>query len=126
LDDLLSKRAEVAEKIELIVDQATDNWGIKVESVELKDVLLPEEMRRVIGRQAEAEREQRAIIIRAEGEKSASENIASAAAVLATTPGGLHIRTLQTLAEVASDKGNTLVFVTPVEILHALENIGKK
>lgn len=127
LDDLLSKRNEVADKIQQIIDKATDEWGIKVESVELKDILLPEEMKRVIGRQAEAERERRAIIIRAEGEKSAAQNISEAAEMLAKTTGGLHIRTLQTLSELSSDKSNTVVFVTPVEILRAFESfVGKK
>lgn len=127
LDDLLSKRNEVADKIQIIIDKATDEWGIKVEAVELKDILLPDEMKRVIGRQAEAERERRAIIIRAEGEKAAAENIASAADILAKTSGGLHIRTLQSLNEISSDKSNTVVFVTPLEILRAFESFtGKK
>ncbi len=126
LDDLLSKRNEVADKIQKIVDQATDPWGIKVESVELKDIILPDEMKRVIARQAEAERERRAIIIRAEGEKAAAENIALAAGKLAATPGGLHLRTLQTLSELSADKNNTIVFVTPLEILRAFEGFVKK
>ena len=127
LDDLLSKRNEVADKIQMIIDKATDAWGIKVEAVELKDILLPEEMKRVIGRQAEAERERRAIIIRAEGEKSAALNISQAAEMLAKTTGGLHIRTLQTLSELSSDKSNTVVFVTPLEVLRAFESfVGKK
>lgn len=121
LDDLLSKRNQIAGKIEQIIDKATDAWGVKVESVELKDILLPEEMKRVIARQAEAERERRAIIIRAEGEKSAAENIASAAEMLARTTGGLHLRTLQTINELSGDKSNTVVFVTPLEILRAME-----
>jgi len=127
LDDLLSKRNEVADKIQAIIDKATDAWGIKVESVELKDILLPEEMKRVIGRQAEAERERRAIIIRAEGEKSAAKNISDAAEMLAKTTGGLHLRTLQTLSELSGEKSNTVVFVTPLEVLRAFESfIGKK
>lgn len=126
LDDLLSNRAEVAAKIEQIIDRATDQWGIKVESVELKDILLPEGMQRVIARQAEAERERRAIIIRAEGEKEAAINISSAARTLAETPGGLHIRTLQTLNEVSSDKNNTIIFATPIEMLKAMEGFFKK
>jgi len=124
LDDLLTKRNEVATKIKKIIDRATDAWGIKVESVELKDIILPAEMKRVIARQAEAERERRAIIIRAEGEKSASENIAAAAEMLSKRPGGLHVRTLQTLSELSSDKSNTIVFVTPLEILRAFEGKG--
>ncbi|HRN96294.1 MAG TPA: slipin family protein [Candidatus Levybacteria bacterium] len=127
LDELLSKRNEVADKIQVIIGKATNDWGVKVESVELKDILLPEEMKRVIGRQAEAERERRAIIIRAEGEKAAAKNISEAAEMLAKTTGGLHIRTLQTLSELSADKSNTVVFVTPLEILRAFESfIGKK
>ncbi|MBI2027975.1 MAG: SPFH domain-containing protein [Candidatus Levybacteria bacterium] len=126
LDDLLSKRNQVADKIQIIIDKATDPWGVKVESVELKDIILPDEMKRVIARQAEAERERRAIVIRAEGEKAAAENIAKAAGKLAATRGGLHVRTLQTLSELSSDKSNTVVFVTPLEILRAFEGLIKK
>lgn len=126
LDDLLSKREQVAERIRQIIDKATDQWGVDVESVELKDIVLPDEMKRVIARQAEAERERRAIIIRAEGEKAAAENIALAAGKLAKTVGGLHIRTLQTLSEVAADKNNTVIFVTPLEVLRAFEGLAKK
>lgn len=126
LDDLLSKRNQVADKIQKIIDKATDPWGVKVESVELKDIILPDEMKRVIARQAEAERERRAIVIRAEGEKAAAENIATAAGKLAQTPGGLHVRTLQTLSELSADKNNTIVFVTPLEILRAFEGFIKK
>jgi regulator of protease activity HflC (stomatin/prohibitin superfamily) len=126
LDDLLSQREKIATQIREIIDKATDNWGVKVESVELKDILLPEEMKRVIAKQAEAERERRAIIIRAEGEKAAAENIAKAAEVLARTTGGLHIRTLQTLSELSGDKSNTVVFATPLEVLRAFEGMIKK
>lgn len=126
LDDLLSNRAEIATRIEQIIDKATDSWGIKVESVELKDILLPDDMRRVIARQAEAERERRAIIIRAEGERTAAENISAAAQQLAETPGGLHIRTLQTLSEVSGEKSNTIIFATPIEMLKAMEGFFKK
>jgi len=125
LDELLSKRDEVADKIKDIIDKATDPWGIKVESVELKDIILPEGMKRIIGRQAEAERERRAIIIRAEGEKAAADNISAAAGKLAKTTGGLHVRTLQTLNELAADKNNTIVLVTPLEILRAFEGFVK-
>lgn len=124
LDDLLSKRNDVAVKIQKIIDKATDAWGVKVESVELKDIILPEEMKRVIAKQAEAERERRAIIIRAEGEKAASQNLSQAAEMLSSTSGGLHLRTLQTLSELSSDKSNTIVFVTPLEILRAFEGKG--
>ncbi len=126
LDNLLSKRIEVAEKIRNIIDEATNPWGIKVESVELKDIILPEDMKRVIARQAEAEREKRAIIIRAAGEKAAAENMSQAAERLSKATGGLHLRTLQTLNELSADKNNTIVFVTPIEILRALEGFIKK
>jgi len=126
LDELLSKRNEVADKIREIIDKATDPWGVKVESVELKDIILPQEMKRVIARQAEAEREKRAIIIKAEGEKTASVNLSEAAEKLSKTSGGLHIRTLQTLSELSADKNNTIVFITPLEILRAFEGFIKK
>lgn len=126
LDDLLSKRNQVADRIQSIIDKATDPWGIKVESVELKDIVLPKEMKRVIAKQAEAERERRAIIIKAAGEKAAAGNIAQAAERLSKSPGGIHLRTLQTLNEVSSDKNNTIVFVTPLEILRAIEGFLKK
>lgn len=125
LDDLLAKRDEVADKIKEIIDKATDPWGITVESVELKDIILPEGMKRIIGRQAEAEREKRAIIIRAQGEKTAADNIAAAAKTLTKSPGGLHVRTLQALNELSSDKNNTIVLVTPLEILRAFEGFAK-
>ncbi|HHX58855.1 MAG TPA: slipin family protein [Candidatus Moranbacteria bacterium] len=126
LDELLSRRDEIAEKIRLIVDKATDAWGVQVQSVELKDVTLPEEMKRVIGRQAEAEREKRAVIIKAEGEVVASENLAKAAKTLATSEGALHLRTLSTINDLSSDQSNTVIFAVPLEILRAIERIGKK
>lgn len=126
LDELLSNRDAIAERIRGIVDKATDAWGVKVNSVELKDVTLPEEMKRVIGRQAEAEREKRSVIIQAEGEVIAAENLAKAATILSSANGALHLRTLNTLNDVSSDKSNTIVFVTPIEVLRALEHFGKK
>jgi len=126
LDNLLGKRIEVAEKIRNIIDEATNPWGIKVESVELKDIILPQDMKRVIARQAEAERERRAIVIRAEGEKQAAANMAQAANKLTEASGGMHLRTLQTLNELSADKNNTIVFVTPIEVLRAFEGFIKK
>lgn len=126
LDELLSNRDAIAERIRAIVDQATDAWGVKVNSVELKDVTLPEEMKRVIGKQAEAEREKRAVIIKAEGEVIAAENLAKAATILSGADGALHLRTLNTLNDVSSDQSNTIVFATPIEILRAFERLGKK
>lgn len=124
LDELLSNRDAIAEKIRKIVDEATDAWGVKVNSVELKDVTLPEEMKRVIGKQAEAEREKRAVIIKSEGEVVASENISKAAGILSAKPGSLHLRTLHTLNDLSSDQSNTVVFAVPLEILRAFERMG--
>ena len=125
LDELLSKRDAIAEKIRAIVDEATDAWGVKVNSVELKDVTLPEEMKRVIGKQAEAERERRAVIIKAEGEVVAAENIAKAASILSTQAGSLHLRTLHSINDISSDQSNTVIFAVPLEILRAFEKMGK-
>jgi len=126
LDELLSNRDEVSKKILLVVDKATDPWGIKVEAVELKDITLPTDMKRVIGKQAEAEREKRAVIIKAEGEVIASTNMAKAARMLSSAPGALHLRTLQSLNDVSSDQSNTIVFAIPIEALRALEGLAKK
>ena len=124
LDDLLSKRDEISTRIKGIVDSATDPWGIKVESVEIKDVILPEDMQRTIAKQAEAERERRAVIIKAEGEVIAAENMGKAAQTLAKAEGALHLRTLQSLNNISSDKSNTVVFTVPLEILRSFQ--GKK
>lgn len=126
LDELLSSRDEIAEKIRGIVDKASDAWGIEVQSVELKDVTLPEEMKRVIGKQAEAEREKRAVIIKSEGEVVASENISKAAEILSAKSGSLHLRTLHTLNDLSSDQSNTVVFAVPLEVLRAFEKIADK
>ncbi|MDD5652477.1 MAG: slipin family protein [Candidatus Moranbacteria bacterium] len=124
LDELLSNRDAIAEKIRKIVDEATDAWGVKVNSVELKDVTLPEEMKRVIGKQAEAEREKRAVIIKSEGEVVAAGNISKAAEMLSAKPGSLHLRTHHTLNDLSSDQSNTVIFAVPIEVLRALEKIG--
>jgi regulator of protease activity HflC (stomatin/prohibitin superfamily) len=126
LDDLLSKRDNISNKILKIVDEATDPWGIKVESVDLKDITLPPDMKRVIGKQAEAEREKRAVIIKAEGEVTAAANMAKAAKTLATGDGALHLRTLQTLNDLSSDQSNTVVIGLPLEILKSFEKSKKK
>jgi len=126
LDDLLSRRDYVSKRIRGIVDKATDPWGIKVESVELKHVELPEQLKRTIGKEAEAEREKRAVIIKAGGEVLAAGNMAKAAKTLATAPGALHLRTLQTLNDLSSDKSNTVVFAIPLEVLRAMEKLGGK
>jgi len=125
LDQLLANREAAAQKIKEIVDKATDPWGIKVESVELKDVILPDNMQRTIAKQAEAERERRAVIIKSEGEVSAAQNLADAAQTLSSQPGALHLRTLSTLNDLSSDQSNTVIFAIPLEILRAFERIGK-
>lgn len=126
LDELLSNRDTIAEKIRAIVDQATDAWGVKVNSVELKDVTLPEDMKRVIGKQAEAEREKRAVIIKSEGEIVAAENIAKAAGILSGSEGSMHLRTLHSINDISSDQSNTVIFAVPLEVLRAFESVGKK
>lgn len=125
LDKLLSNRDEVSKGIKMIVDKATDPWGIKVESVELKDVTLPEDMKRTIAKQAEAEREKRAVIIKAEGEVMAAENMAKAAHTLANADGALHLRTLQSINDLSSDQSNTVIFALPLEVLRAFEGMSK-
>jgi regulator of protease activity HflC (stomatin/prohibitin superfamily) len=125
LDELLANRDTIAEKIRMIIDKASDTWGLKVDSVELKDVKLPEEMKRVIGKQAEAEREKRSVIIKAEGEVVASENLAKAATTLSNATGALHLRTLQTLNDLSSDQSNTVIFAAPLEVLRAFERMSK-
>lgn len=126
LDELLSSRDKIADRIREIVDKETDAWGLKVQNVELKDVSLPPELERTIGKQAEAEREKRAVIINSEGELAASQNIAKAAEMLSATPGALHLRTLQSINDISSDQSNTVVYMVPIEALKALEGFGKK
>ncbi|NCN11725.1 slipin family protein [Candidatus Kaiserbacteria bacterium] len=121
LDEVLSQRDKLSEQIRTVIDLETDQWGIKVDNVELKDFFLPEEMERTIAKQAEAERERRAVIIKAEGEVAAAENISKAAMMLSAAPGALHLRTLQTLNDLSSDQSNTVVFATPIEVLRAFE-----
>ncbi len=126
LDELLAQRDKIAERIKEIVEKETGDWGIQVNNVELKDVSLPESMERTIAKQAEAEREKRAVIINSEGELAAAENIAAAAKILAGSDGALHLRTLQSINDMSSDQSNTVVFVTPVEILKAFAGGFKK
>ncbi len=121
LDELLTGREQISINICQIVDKATDGWGIKVQNVELKDVALPGEMKRVIAKVAEAEREKQAVITKAEGELEASKNLAQAAETLSSAPGALHLRTLSTINDVSSDQSNTIIFALPIEILRAFE-----
>jgi regulator of protease activity HflC (stomatin/prohibitin superfamily) len=124
LDALLAERERISRQIREIIDEATDPWGIEVQSVELKDIILAENMKRVIARQAEAERERRAVTIQAEGELEAAQNMADAASILNREEGALHLRTLQTLNSLSSDDSNTVIFAVPAEALRALESIG--
>jgi regulator of protease activity HflC (stomatin/prohibitin superfamily) len=120
LDDLLSERDRLNQQLQKILDNQTDPWGIKVSAVEVKHVDLPEDMRRAMARQAEAEREKRAKIIHAEGELIASEKLSQAAAVLGTQPGAMTLRYLQTLNEIAAEQNSTIVFPLPIELLGLL------
>lgn len=126
LDELLAERNKISEEICKIVDEATDPWGIKVENVELKDVALPEEMKRVIAKVAEAEREKAAVITKSVGEVEASENLAKAAEIMSSTPGALHLRTLSTINDISSDQSNTIIFALPIEVLDALKGKAEK
>ncbi|HJY85575.1 MAG TPA: slipin family protein [Candidatus Acidoferrales bacterium] len=119
LDEILSEREKVNAKLQLILDQDTEPWGIKVTKVEVKQVDIPETMQRAIARQAEAERERRAKIIHADGEFQASAKLAEAAAVLETQPAAIQLRYLQTLTEIGVEKNTTIVFPLPVDIINA-------
>jgi len=126
LDELLASRESVANRIKEIVDKETDAWGLKVINVELKDIKLPSDMERTIAKQAEAEREKRAVIITSEGELAAAQNMASAAKILASSDGALHLRTLQSINDISSDKSNTVVFAVPLEIIKAMSGFNKE
>ena len=121
LNELLGEREKISVEICKIIDEATDPWGIKVENVELKDVSLPEEMKRVIAKVAEAEREKEAILTKAKGEVEASKNLAIAAETMSSTPGALHLRTLSTINDISSDQSNTIIFCLPIEVLEAIK-----
>lgn len=116
LDELLSERDKLNQTIQQIVDEATDTWGIKVSSVEIKDVVLPTEMQRAIARQAEAERGRRAAVIQAEGERQAAERLAQASEILTAVEGGLTLRMLRSLSEVSNSQNTTILFPLPMEI----------
>lgn len=116
LDQLLSEREELNQTIQKIVDEATDPWGIKVVSVEIKDVVLPTEMQRAIARQAQAERDRRAAVIQAEGERQASVKLAEAANILAEAEGSLTLRMFRSLSEISNSQNTTILFPIPMEI----------
>ncbi len=119
LDGLLENRDAIAQEIRRIVDDKTDEWGIDITEIRLQDITLPENMKRAMAVQAEAEREKRAVIIKAEGELIAAENYAKAAKTLASTPGGLTLRTLQTINDISKDPSQKIYFVLPIEVLES-------
>ncbi len=119
LDDLLSKREEINAQLQVVIDQQTEPWGIKVSTVEVKNADLPQEMLRAIARQAEAERERRAKVIHAQGEFEAAQKLADAARIISTEPATLQLRYLQTLTEIAAEKNSTILFPVPIDLISA-------
>ncbi len=126
LDPLLSEREKISEEIKKIVDIATNNWGINVTDIKIQDIELPADMKRVMAKQAESERERRAVIIRAEGEAQAAQRLAQAAKVLSDQPGGLSMRTLQTIEKINPDPSKTVIFALPVEVLEGFKELAKR
>ncbi len=123
MDDLLAKREEISQQIKEIVDRQTDQWGIDVENVKIQNIELPQDMKRAMAKQAEAERERRAVIITAEGEKAAAQAVADAAALLTKVPGGINIRTLQTLEKISTEPSQKTLFVLPAELTETVAKI---
>jgi len=121
LDDLLIKRDDINQRLQQIIDQLTDPWGVKMTLVEVKDVELPDAMRRAMARQAEAERERRAKVIHAKGEREAAAELGEAAAILERYPAAFQLRVLSTMTEVAAEKNSTLIFPLPVDLLRWIE-----
>jgi regulator of protease activity HflC (stomatin/prohibitin superfamily) len=117
LDELLSQREQVNKRLQQVIDEQTEPWGIKVTAVEVRDVVLPEGMKRAMAKQAETERERRAKIIHAEGEYQAAQRLADAAEIISTQPAAITLRFLQTLTEIASERNSTTIFPVPVDLL---------
>ena len=126
LDELLTNRESISQNLRTILDIETDVWGIKVENVELKDIILPDDMKRVMARVAEAEREKMAVITKSVGEVEAAQNLAKAAEVMSSKPGAIHLRTLETINDLSSDQSNTVIFALPIEVLEALKGLSKQ
>ena len=122
LDELLAHRDRLNEKIQVVVDEGTNPWGIKVSMVEVKDVELPQSMQRAMAAQAEAERERRAKVVHAEGEYQAATKLAEAASIIATEPAALQLRYLQTVTSIATERTNTILFPLPLDLLNAFMN----
>lgn len=125
LDTLLSERDQIAEEIKKIVDVATDPWGVDVNTIKIQDIELPADMKRVMAKQAESERERRAIIIRAEGEYTAAEKLSQAANVLSNVPGGMTMRTLQTIERINPDPSKTVIFALPIEVTDTIKSLAQ-
>ena len=125
MDELLSKREEISQKIKEIVDSETDKWGIDVENVKIQNIELPQDMKRAMAKQAEAERERRAVIITAEGEKAAAQSVADAAAMLSKVPGGINIRTLQTLEKISVEPSQKTLVILPSELTNLKDILTK-
>lgn len=126
LDDVLAKRDQASTRIKEVIERDAAAWGLQIDNVELKDIVLPEDMKRTMAKQAEAERERRAVIIKSEGEVSAAENLKKAADMLSQSPASLHLRTLNSLNDISSDQSNTIVFAIPIEIMKAFQAFADK
>lgn len=126
LDDLLTKRDDINQRLQRVIDDVTNPWGVKVTIVEVKDVLLPESMRRAMARQAESERDRRAKVIHALGEQEAAENLAKAAVVMEAHPAALHLRTLSSMLELGAEQNSTVLFPLPMELLRLFEAVGQQ
>ncbi len=126
LDSLLGKRDEVSAQIKEIVDKQAEKWGIDIESVKIQNIELPQDMKRAMAKQAEAERERRAVIITAEGEKAAAQAVSEAASILTKTPGGINIRTLQTLEKISVEPSQKTLFVLPADLIDNISHLLKK
>lgn len=124
LDELLSKREEISMKIKEIVDAQTSQWGIDVENVKIQNIELPQDMKRAMAKQAEAERERRSNIINAEGEKAAAETLAQAAQIISSTPGALNLRTLNTIERISTEPSQKTTMLFPIELIDAVRHIG--
>lgn len=126
LDDLLAKREEISQQIKTIVDGETDKWGIDVENVKIQNIELPQDMKRAMAKQAEAERERRSNIINADGEKQAAQTLAEAAQILSTTPGAINLRTLNTIERISTEPSQKTMMLFPVELIDALRGVRGK
>lgn len=125
LDDVLTEREEVGKKIEALVDKTVENWGLEVSGIKLQDIDMSEELKRLMSRQASSEREKRATIIKAEGDRMAAENLSKAAVIMAKTPGAMQLRTLQTIDGLGPSASNTVILAVPVDVLEMANNLNK-